>query len=113
LLDYETIDSQDDPILNDIVYENSCGENELIMANDKHRWYYLSDQSTDDLIFFRQCSTIQFDVPSKTPEFILYSLVTKFFVGGWHVSFQNPLDPLKGTKRRESIEIRLMAFRNM
>jgi hypothetical protein len=72
LLDYETINFENDPILNDIVYENSCGENELIMANDKHRWYYLSDQSTDDLIIFRQSSTVRFDVPSKTPELILY-----------------------------------------
>ncbi|KAI1841739.1 hypothetical protein JX266_012107 [Neoarthrinium moseri] len=56
--DFNSIDSAADCIANDIIHENSVGENSLLFNSDRHRWYYLADQRPDDLIVFRNSNSL-------------------------------------------------------
>lgn len=39
-------------VLNDVLHEDSIGENVLLYKDPHHQWCYLSDQDEDDLIVF-------------------------------------------------------------
>lgn len=53
VLDYTTVDPDKDSTSNDILNASSVGENKLLHASPKHRWYYLSDQNVHELLIFR------------------------------------------------------------
>lgn len=53
LCDYQSIDFAADVLPNDLLYINHVGENELLHKASGHAWYYLSDQTVEDLIVFR------------------------------------------------------------
>ena len=52
LCDFQSVDPAD-AVLNDVLHEDSVGENELLYKDGGHKWYYLQDQQVDDLIVFR------------------------------------------------------------
>ncbi|KAH6658974.1 hypothetical protein BKA67DRAFT_3001 [Truncatella angustata] len=56
--DFKSINSAVDCIPNDILHDTTVGENGLLYHDDRHRWYYLADQETDDLIVFRNANSL-------------------------------------------------------
>lgn len=57
LCDYASIDPEKDTIPNDMLSRTAVGENELLFASPRHEWYYLSSQSVEEAILFRNAST--------------------------------------------------------
>lgn len=57
LCDFESINISDDIVANDVVHENVIGENALLYHNPAHAWYYLPQQTPEDLIMFRNASS--------------------------------------------------------
>ena len=53
LCDYQSIDFGADVLSNDVLHKDHVGENEILHKASRHAWYYLSDQTVDDLIVFR------------------------------------------------------------
>ena len=76
----------------DLVYAHVRGETSRVEYNPNHRWYYFSEQQTDEVLFIRVHDSAD---------------------DGWarlsfHTSFENPLTP--GAPPRESIEVRTLVF---
>lgn len=53
LCDYQSIDFEADVLPNDVLHKGNVGENEILHKASGHAWCYLSDQTTEDLIVFR------------------------------------------------------------
>lgn len=53
LCDFRSVDPVDDVLANDVVYENSVGEDEVLLSNKNHRWFYLSNHSRDEVFVWR------------------------------------------------------------
>ncbi|KAI1144799.1 putative CmcJ-like methyltransferase [Nemania diffusa] len=51
--DYTTIDVENDIISADRLHHNRVCENQLLFANEKHRWYYVKNQQPHNLLVFR------------------------------------------------------------
>jgi hypothetical protein len=107
MCDYRSIEPGKDSIANDVVSRGSIGENELLHANPKHRWYYLSDQAVDEVIVLRNVDSKgqrarEFDLNMRNLTMI------DLRAGSFHAAFDTGLDT---AFPRESIEIRGIAFR--
>ncbi|KAI0448369.1 hypothetical protein F5B21DRAFT_497736 [Xylaria acuta] len=90
--DGQTVDNTNDCVTNDALYLDGFGENWLMQASDVHQWHYLSGQEVEDVLIFRNTDLLG----SRTRCF--------------HLAVKNPLatcDP------RESVEVRVVAFRNL
>lgn len=61
LCDFQSIDTVHDVLQNDIVYENHVGEDEVLLPNPDHRWFYLKDHCIDEILVWRNI-----DVPKGT-----------------------------------------------
>jgi hypothetical protein len=48
-----SIDPEHDGIANDNLSPSYVGENELLRPNPNHRWYYLGNQTVDEVVVFR------------------------------------------------------------
>jgi hypothetical protein len=66
--DFRSVDTTNDPIDNDVVYTQSEVENTLLHANPAHKWHWMSDMDTDDVIIFRNTSKDPL-LPSKSSLF--------------------------------------------
>ncbi|KAK3984185.1 hypothetical protein QBC44DRAFT_337448 [Cladorrhinum sp. PSN332] len=92
LCDWQSVKPADDILSNDVVYENSVGEDQLLMSSKSHRWWYLSDHRMDEVFVWRNTNIPDGDKPRA-----------------FHTAFENPLANPENP-RRESIEVRLAAF---
>jgi hypothetical protein len=84
--------TDDDLIASDLVYAHVRGETSRVEYNPKHRWYYFSEQQTDEVLFIRVHDSAN-DGRARL---------------SFHTSFENPLTP--GAPPRESIEVRTLVF---
>jgi hypothetical protein len=84
--------TDDDLIASDLVYAHVRGETSRVEYNPKHRWYYFSEQQTDEVLFIRVHDSAN-DGRARL---------------SFHTSFDNPLTP--GAPPRESIEVRTLVF---
>jgi len=92
LCDFQTIDLEGDVIPNDIVYENSVGEDAFLRFGEGHKWYYLSRHEVDEIIVWRN---------TNLPD----GMKPRAFHSAFHNSLCSPDAP-----RRQSIEVRVAAF---
>ena len=81
-----------DLIASDLVYAHVRGETSRVEYSPKHRWYYFSEQQTDEVLFIRVHDSAN-DGRARL---------------SFHTSFENPLTP--GAPARESIEVRTLVF---
>jgi hypothetical protein len=81
-----------DLIASDLVYPHVRGETSRVEYRPKHRWYYFSEQRTDEVILIRVHDSAT-DGRARL---------------SFHTSFDNPLAP--DAPPRESIEVRTLAF---
>jgi len=84
--------SDDDLISSDLVYAHVRGETSRVEFKSTHRWYYFSEQQTDEALLIRI-----HDSASDGCEWLSF-----------HTSFENSLAP--GASPRESIEARALVF---
>ncbi|KAK3372249.1 putative CmcJ-like methyltransferase [Podospora didyma] len=90
LCDWTTVDPDNDIIDNDAIHRDHIEENSLLHYNSAHKWYYIKNQTSSDLMVFRNA-----DSCGRRPR-------------GFHCSIFNP--DVSGPPR-QSIEVRLVAFR--
>ena len=84
--------SDDDLIFSDLVYAHVRGETSRVEYKPTHRWYYFSEQRTDEALLIRIHDSAN-DGRARL---------------SFHTSFENPLAP--GAPPRESIEVRTLVF---
>ncbi|KAL9078239.1 MAG: hypothetical protein Q9157_002857 [Trypethelium eluteriae] len=92
LCDASTVDEHNDVEVADLLYPDYTTENSQLYHSIAYKWYYLSNQATDEILVFKQMDTLEGSCP-----------------GVPHCSCENPLTP-KGEAPRESIEVRAMAY---
>lgn len=56
--DAKSVDLAADFTANDVINEQTVGENGLMHYSPSHKWYYLADQEVDDLIVFRNANSL-------------------------------------------------------
>ena len=56
--DHRSVDLKTEVLPNDVLHEDSVGENWLLHKSGRHAWYYLSDQEVEDLIVFRNVDSM-------------------------------------------------------
>lgn len=66
LCDWTTIDQGADIRLNDGLRRDRIDENSLLHYSPSHKWYYIKDQTVEDLIVFRQTDSTN-KLASKFP----------------------------------------------
>ena len=54
LCDYTTVDQESDILLNDSIRQDMIDETSLLHHNEAQKWYYLPNQTQQDLFVFRQ-----------------------------------------------------------
>lgn len=79
-------------IASDLVYAHLRGETSRVAYDPAHRWYYFSEQQTDEVVLIRVHDSAN-DGRARL---------------SFHTSFENPLAP--GAPPRESIEVRTLVF---
>jgi hypothetical protein len=84
--------SNDDLIASDLVYPHVRGETSRVEFKPEHRWYYFSEQQTDEALLIRVHDSSD-DGRARL---------------SFHTSFENPL--AEGAPPRESIEVRALVF---
>ncbi|EME85067.1 uncharacterized protein MYCFIDRAFT_135396 [Pseudocercospora fijiensis CIRAD86] len=90
MCDWTSVDSENDILLNDGLRRSGVVTNSLLHMNSAHRWYFMKSQGIDDLVVFRNADT------------------TGKRARCFHCSAFNP-DAT--TLPRQSVEVRLVAFR--
>ncbi len=56
--DAKSIRSPDDFTATDVIGgEHGLSEDMRVVYDENHKWYYLKDQTPDELLLFRQCDT--------------------------------------------------------
>jgi len=88
ICDYSTIDLNDLEST-DVIHKERIGESLRLYHNRSQRWYYLSDQNTDEVTIFRNTDSRGTHIPF-----------------GVHLSFQNDVK----SRPRRSIEVRIACF---
>jgi hypothetical protein len=84
--------TNDDLIFSDLVYAHVRGETSRVEYKPSHKWYYFSEQKTDEVLLIRIHDSAS-DGRARL---------------SFHTSFENPLAP--GAPPRESIEARALVF---
>lgn len=84
--------SDADLIASDLVYPHVRGETSSVAYDPRHRWYYFSEQSRDEVLLIRVHDSAA-DGRARL---------------SFHTSFDNPAAP--GAPPRESIEVRALVF---
>lgn len=84
--------TDDDLIFSDLVYAHVRGETSRVEYKPTHRWYYFSEQQTDEVLLIRIHDSDN-DGRARL---------------SFHTSFDNPLTA--GAPPRESIEVRTLIF---
>lgn len=52
--------------MNDVIHETYVGESMRAYYNPDHRWFYLSDQTVDDVVIFRNTDSRGMEYPCKS-----------------------------------------------
>jgi hypothetical protein len=84
--------TDEDLIASDLVYAHVRGETSRVEYRPTHRWYYFSEQQTDEVLLIRIHDSAN-DGRARL---------------SFHTSFENPLTP--SAPPRESIEVRALVF---
>lgn len=58
MCDWTTIDPSTDVRVNDAIRRDRVDENAILHYNEKHKWYFMRDQSVEDLIVFRNADSL-------------------------------------------------------
>lgn len=58
MCDYTTINPSTDIRINDAIRRDRVDENAILHFNEKHKWYFMRDQSVEDLIVFRNADSL-------------------------------------------------------
>lgn len=58
MCDWTTIDPLTDVRVNDAIRRDRVDENAILHYNEKHKWYFMRDQSVEDLIVFRNADSL-------------------------------------------------------
>lgn len=66
LCDFRTINIENDFIPNDVVYENSVGEDEFLRSNNSHEWYYMSRHTVDEVVVWRNTNLPNGEKPRES-----------------------------------------------
>ncbi|KAK4178918.1 hypothetical protein QBC36DRAFT_323629 [Triangularia setosa] len=90
--DWETVDVERDYLPADLLFPHYIGEQYLVTQHPDHRWYFLSDQQTNEFTLLK-CWDSKADVARCVA----------------HTSFVNPDTPA-GARLRESVEFRCLVF---
>ncbi|KAK0625096.1 hypothetical protein B0T17DRAFT_261280 [Bombardia bombarda] len=94
LLDYTSLDPANDLVATDSVYPHIVSETYNVLHNDKHKWYYLSEQQPSEMFLFKSFDNL-FGAEEGTASVCV------------HGAFDNPLCP-PGARPRESVECLVM-----
>ncbi|XDG08251.1 hypothetical protein ABKA04_007866 [Annulohypoxylon sp. FPYF3050] len=92
ICDARTVNYKNDTVPGDIVYTEWATENLQVHHNDKHQWYYLPDQTVDEVLIFKSAESLP-DKIQAVP----------------HGSFYNPRVG-KSEPARESIDSRFFVL---
>lgn len=108
------MDLSADTTANDALHLTGVGENWLLHHNNKQRWYYFSSMDIDDLIVFRNTDSKGKLSRTYTPLHLLIScsvllIVVVSVIGCFHAAVCHPA--AEGLPR-ESVEVRLVAYRS-
>jgi len=92
MLDFRTV-KEEDLVPTDLIYPDRVGEIYYVTANPEHRWYYVSNMETDEVVLLK-CFDSKPDGRARlTP----------------HSAFKDPRTPVDSPPR-ESIEVRALVF---
>lgn len=56
--DGNTVDNNNDCVVNDALYLDGVRENWLMQGSSNHHWYYMSGQEIEDVIVFRNTDSL-------------------------------------------------------
>jgi hypothetical protein len=92
----------------DVLYPNYLAENRMVHFNENQRWYWLPDQSPNEILVFKAVDSDNFGSSRKSP-----LLCITFSDADWlacpHGAF--PLPSKEGNHPvRESIDVRLLVM---
>lgn len=65
LCDASTINPATDLEVADLLYPDHVTENSMVYYRSDHKWYYLSDHNTDEVIVFKQMDSQEGSLPGK------------------------------------------------
>ena len=57
MCDWTTINPSTDVRINDAIRRDRVDENAILHYNEKHKWYFMKDQSVEDLTVFRNADS--------------------------------------------------------
>lgn len=111
MCDWTTIDPSIDVRINDAIRRDRVDENAILHFNENHKWYFMKDQSVEDLIVFRNADS--FGKRARKLDSYLSGetcdeIYTDVSEEGFHCSV---LNPETNGQLRESVEVRCVAFR--
>ena len=92
LADYRTVDADKDLISTRHIYDHREGATFSVKYNPAHKWYYLSDQTPDEVALIK-CFDSDVDKARLTP----------------HSAFYDSTSPADAPQR-QSIEVRALVF---
>ncbi|KAL2286331.1 hypothetical protein FJTKL_07106 [Diaporthe vaccinii] len=92
ICDWTTIDQENDILLSDRIRRDRVDETSLLHHNANHKWYYIKDQTLEDLLVFRNTDSLGHRAR------------------GFHCAVFNPK---ASGPPRQSVEVRLVAFRDL
>ncbi|EMD31101.1 hypothetical protein CERSUDRAFT_163525 [Gelatoporia subvermispora B] len=90
--DWRTLDKENDLVPVRLIYPHREGATFSVRYNPDHRWYYLSNQTPDEVLFIK-CYDSEEDKARLTP----------------HTAFPDSTSP-EDAPQRESIEVRTLVF---
>lgn len=103
-----------DLVESDFIYPNLESETYAVLYNPSHRWYFMKDQCSDDLLmitnFDSKTNTRRFQLGAREHSNRRHLLTSDSGVP--HAGFQLPDDPTV-TRQRESLEVRVVVYGDM
>jgi hypothetical protein len=106
--DARSVNDEEDPIKTDVVYEDSQGEMYMLRHNPRHRWFFLQDQTLNEVWLWRN-SDARGVRPSECPLRFATCVRSHTTPEAFHTAFNNPLVG-ENSPLRQSIEVRFAAF---
>jgi hypothetical protein len=115
--DFSTIDLESDALASDLIFLDTPSEDYLLRHNLNHEWYYMKDQAVEDVLILRNANSEEVQRPCESTlwkSMVSHLKCAEAMIGAWHASFDPFLghaDGARPTQRRESIDVRVFAFR--
>ena len=105
-----SIDAEEDLEVSDLVFEDVCRSTVLVYPRETHKWYYLSGQTCDEHLLFRQTdSAIEVRNRGRHKESTIGILALTTLLAVPHASFWNP-NTVPDEQPRQSIEVKLLVI---